>query len=286
MPSIFEPSPAAAGWPRYQHIILDCDSTLCAIEGIDCLAAQPDSRQRVIQLTNAAMNGQLPLAEVYGRRLELISPTHSAVRELASRYIRSLVPGARHAVTGLLAQDCEVYIVSGGLQEPVTELGVSLGIPASNIRAVEIEYDQLGGEWWRSQPLDSSQRTEQCYLAYRHSELAESNGKASIISQLLEGKSGTSLLIGDGVSDLLARNSVDLFVGFGGVESRTQVRQNAPVFIQSSSLLPLLALGLGSRAFYKLDASLRATVVEELKSHPLFFNRKILEKHFNDSFLN
>jgi len=286
MSSIFEPTPAAAGWPRYQHIVLDCDSTLCAIEGIDCLAAQPDSRQQVVQLTNAAMNGQLPLDEVYGKRLELIAPTHSAVKELAATYIRSLVPGAREAVAGLLEQECDVYIVSGGLLEPVTELGVYLGIPAANIRAVEIEYDQLDGEWWQSDLAASTSHNQQCYFAYRHSELAESNGKASIITELLSGKTGASLLVGDGVSDLLARNAVDLFVGFGGVESRPKVRENAPVFIQSHSLLPLLALGLGSKAFYKLDHNLQRAALKQLKTEPPIFNRKILQRHFTDSFFN
>lgn len=284
MSSIFDSSPSAAGWPCYQHIIFDCDSTLSTIEGIDHLAAQPDTKQSIVALTNAAMDGDLPLDSVYGKRLELISPSRKAVQGLAQRYQDNIVPGAREVVQNLIEIGCDVYIVSGGLIEPVKEFGVSLGIPAANIRAVEIEYDQLSGHWWQNEPGASANLKDQRYLAYRHSDLAESDGKAKIIGQLIRNKDGASLLIGDGISDLMARNAVDLFVGYGGVVTRQKVMRSAPVFIQTISLLPLLAIALGDRKFYKLKKRLRDAVIELLKEQPPLFNRKILAQHFFSSF--
>lgn len=284
MSSIFDSSPSAAGWPSYQHIIFDCDSTLSTIEGIDHLAAQPDTKQSIVALTNAAMDGEVPLDSVYGKRLELISPSRQAVQALAQRYRDNIVPGAREVVRNLLEIGCDVYIVSGGLIEPVKEFGVSLGIPAPNIRAVEIEYDQLSGHWWQTEPGASAHQNDQRYLAYRQSDLAESDGKAKIIGQLIQDKGGASLLIGDGISDLMARNAVDLFVGYGGVVTREKVMQSAPIYMRTISLLPLLAIALGDRKFYKLKKKVRDEVMVLLKEQPPLFNRKILKQHFFSSF--
>ncbi|MEJ2176360.1 MAG: HAD-IB family phosphatase [Gammaproteobacteria bacterium] len=284
MSSIFESSPAAAGWPFYQHIIFDCDSTLSAIEGIDHLAAHPDTKQRIVALTNAAMDGEIPLDAIYGKRLELISPSRQAVQQLAQHYQTHIVPGAREVVSGLINLGCDVYIVSGGLIEPVKEFGISLGVSAANIRAVEIQYDQLSGNWWQNEPVSPEQLKNQRYLTYRQSDLAESDGKARIIDQLIRGKKGASLLIGDGISDLMARNAVDLFVGFGGVVARQKVLHCAPVFIQSKSLVQLLAIALGDRTFFKLNKNLRDAVSADLEKRPPVFNRQTLRQHFESCF--
>ena len=66
--------------PRYRTVLLDCDSTLSAIEGIDELAVQ--CREEVAALTDAAMRGLIPLEEVYGRRLELVRPTRAGLDAL------------------------------------------------------------------------------------------------------------------------------------------------------------------------------------------------------------
>ncbi len=281
MQSIFDPAPAASGWPAYQHVIFDCDSTLSAIEGIDRLAAEPDTRERIVALTNAAMDGRVGLNQVYGERLSLIAPTRRAVRDLASAYRENLVDGAAEVIAALAATGTDIYIVSGGLLEPVREFGVQLGVPAAHIRAVEVDYDELGGRWWDAA---SDASGDQAYLAYRHGELAESHGKAAIIDGLLKGQNGASLLVGDGTSDLLARNAVDLFVGFGGIAARDRVRAEAPVYLSAPTLLPVLALALGHRRFYKLDTDLRDRVLTSLASHPPHFNRQVLARRFAASF--
>lgn len=285
MSSIFESSPAAATWPRYQHVIFDCDSTLCAIEGIDELSEQPQTREQIVNLTNAAMDGEVPLDKIYGERLSLIAPTRQAVKDLAVKYRSKMVADAGRVVSTLLDAGREVYIVSGGLIEPVREFGVSLGIKASNIHAVDIEYDQLGEQWWCRDLLSGGGDDQSRYLAYRYSELAISDGKDRIIQHLLAGKGGASMLVGDGVSDLLARNSVDLFVGFGGVVCREQVRNTAPVYLLTSSLLPVLALALGHNDFYKLDSALQEEVLAVVRNQQPVFNRQVLANHFSQSFL-
>lgn len=281
MSSLFEAVSASAGWPFYQHVIFDCDSTLSTIEGIDILASDPQTQKKVIELTDAAMSGATPLDEVYGKRLELICPSRKAVRLLSQAYLRCAIADAKLTISELQRIGCEVYIVSGGLLEPVREFGIALGVAASNIRAVDIEYDQLDGEWWR--PNANAQ--DQSYLMYRHSDLAESHGKAAIIRDMLKQKQGASILLGDGVSDLLARNAVDLFVGYAGVAARERVCKEAPLYINNLSLLPMLPLVAGSRRFFKLEASLRQKCIDCVRINPPIFNRKVLERNFLGSFL-
>ena len=59
---------------RYASVVLDADSTIAGIEGIDWLAARhgAEVRRAVESLTTQAMNGQVPLESVYDRRLAVI----------------------------------------------------------------------------------------------------------------------------------------------------------------------------------------------------------------------
>ena len=56
----------------FDVICFDCDSTLSKIEGIDELARRVCLGEEMSKLTEAAMNGELPLEAVYERRLIMI----------------------------------------------------------------------------------------------------------------------------------------------------------------------------------------------------------------------
>src|SRR5690606_25880766 len=64
---------------RDKLIFIDCDSTLSSIEGIDELARLrgPEIFEACANMTNRAMDGEIPLDSVYGARLELIQPTRA-----------------------------------------------------------------------------------------------------------------------------------------------------------------------------------------------------------------
>ncbi|HUS94783.1 MAG TPA: HAD-IB family phosphatase [Patescibacteria group bacterium] len=230
-------------WPPFQHIFFDCDSTLTTVEGIDALADAAGKGWRVSVLTEAAMNGQLDLEEVYAKRLEAVRPTRGQIRAIRQIYKQNIVPDSVETIGAMQHLGLQVYIVSGGLAEPVIEFGNYLGIPRQNIRGVGIEYDQLSGEWW--QQVDEEQNPNEQFMTYNDDPLVVSDGKALIIQEFLRNTTGRSLLIGDGVSDLLASHAVDLFVGFGGITSRPKVRAESPLFIKSPTLAPLLAIALG-----------------------------------------
>ena len=275
-------------WPPYEHIFFDCDSTLTTVEGIDALADASGKSWRVGVLTDAAMSGNVNLEEVYAKRLRTLKPTRGQVKAIRQVYKQNVVPDAMDLMAALQFLDHQVYIISGGLAEPVHEFGRYLGVPPENIRAVGIEYDSLSGEWWYSQ--DEQPNISERYLAYEEEPLTVSDGKAHIVNQILAGRNGRSLLIGDGVSDLLAGSAVDLFVGFGGVVERRQVREGAPVFITSPSLAPLLAIAAGPAALRQIENTsfrpLLKKAIDNITEGAIEFNDRQLEERFYRAWRN
>jgi phosphoserine phosphatase len=241
-------------WPPYDHIFFDCDSTLTTVEGIDVLAKLLGKGWRVRVLTEAAMSGDVELEEIYAKRLRTIRPTLGQIRALRQIYKQNIVADAPEVIAALQSLGQQVYIISGGLSEPVADFGTYLGVPRSHIRAVGVEYDQLSGKWWQSLDDESPNPSER-YLSYEGVSLTVSDGKARIVREMLDDQMGRTLLIGDGVSDLLAGSAVELFVGFGGVTVRDEVRERAPAYIDSPSLAPLLAVAAGPASLQRLAGS-------------------------------
>jgi phosphoserine phosphatase len=243
-------------WPITDLVLFDCDSTLTSIEGIDELAglvaseSEPDSGQQVAlnvaALTKRAMEGDVPLEAVYGLRLGSVNPTQAQVNHISSIYRQTSVPDGRAVIEALQTLGVDVFIVSGGLIEPVRDFGIWLGVPAENIFAVDMEYDQLAGKWWRYWEQPGGQNPRANYLSVGSSPLTGTRGKNRIISQIRALHPGRAMLIGDGLSDLEASEEVDLFVGFGGAVYRQRVAQESQVYITSLSLSPVLPLALGS----------------------------------------
>jgi phosphoserine phosphatase len=236
--------PVWANWPGYDYIFFDCDSTLSTIEGIDELARQKGRLREVKQMTDAAMEGEIHLQSVYDRRLELLCPTRAEIRALEQCYRQTLVADAWQVIQALKWVGKEIFIVSGGLLAAVRPFGEWLGIPAQNIRAVEVHYNHLSGQWWDYQQDRWGQRPDVEYLDPEDTPLIESQGKADIIRELRQGRPGRAMLVGDGMSDLAARPAIDLIVGFGGVIIRQKVVEEADIFIKCKSLAPVLPLAL------------------------------------------
>ncbi|RME48450.1 MAG: haloacid dehalogenase [Caldilineae bacterium] len=229
-------------WPPFEYLFFDCDSTLSAVEGIDELARAKGLFEAVRRLTDAAMEGEVHLESVYDRRLQLLRPSRGEIRRLERLYRETVVPDARPVIAALRRLGKHVFIVSGGLYPAVRPFGEWLGVPAENIRAVEVAFDALSGEWWDYRRDRWGERPDVRYLRHEAGPLAQSHGKADVVRRLKGNRPGRSMLIGDGVSDLAARPAVERVVGFGGVVARPAVVARADVFIAANSLAPVLAL--------------------------------------------
>ena len=203
---------------KYRIVFFDVDSTLVTIEGIDILAA---GNPEVVRLTEAAMNGDVPLDEVYGRRLEIIRPNRAAIAALSKTYLDSLVPGAEETIETLREAGCIVHLITAGIEQALLPLANRLVVP---LRAVALQFDAEGN-----------------YLRYdRRSPLARSRGKEIAVRDIRARTKGNAAFVGDGVSDLEAKPAVDLFIGFGGVHTRPRVRENAEVFVAGPQLTDVL----------------------------------------------
>jgi phosphoserine phosphatase len=267
-------------WPPYKHIFFDCDSTLTAVEGIDILAESSGKQWRVEVLTQAAMDGELDLEDVYAKRLRALNPSHQQIRDIRRAYKRHRVEDAKVLIAALQELGHQVYIISGGLLEPVREFGVFLGVPAEHIRAVSVTYNELSGQWW----VEGNEQ----YMAYEDGALTVSDGKAEIVEELLGAKHGRTLLVGDGYSDLLAGRAVHLFAGYGGVVQRQLVLEQAPLYLQSTSLAPLLPIAAGPAAIRRLigtsHEALSRKALDLIRAGAIRFNDERLNAKFSAAF--
>ncbi len=206
----------------FDVICFDCDSTLSKIEGIDELARRVGMGVEIAKLTDAAMNGEFPLEAVYERRLALINPNKASIDWVAELYISEIVAGVKEVFSSLLAQGKNVHIISGGLRPAILPLAAYLGLPENNIHAVDVYFDETGA-----------------YAGFDHtSPLARTGGKAEVVASL---KTALPLvMIGDGKTDLEAKEAGAYVIGFGGVVDRAIVRENADFYSTDSSLLFVL----------------------------------------------
>jgi len=240
---------AAGRHLSFQQVIFDCDSTLTTVEGIDELARLKGQTETIADLTSQAMDGKIPLEQVYAKRLELLQPTRAELVRVGRIYRRTLVPHAEEVISALQLAGVDVFIVSGGLKAAVLDLAASLKVPADHVHAVAVEMDQLQGEWWdylRHQYGNPDER----YLDFAPTPLAESSGKLDVV-QAIAGKKRT-MMIGDGSTDLVTQKAVRLFVGFGGVERRQAVVDGAEVFLEGPGFEAVLPLALSTRAAEKI----------------------------------
>ncbi len=259
----------------FQRVIFDCDSTLVTVEGIDELARLKGQTEHIAELTRLAMDGKIPLEQVYAERLELLRPTRAELLGVGRIYRRTLVPQAAEVVTALQAAGVEVYIVSGGLKAAVLDLAEFLNIPAGRVHAVSVELDQLSGIWWEYARHQYAGNPEERYFAFAPTPLAESTGKAAVVRALAGEK--RAMMVGDGSTDLAAKEAVRLFVGFGGVESRPAVREGADVFLSSPGLAAILPLALSPHGVEKLPPSLLPVFeagLQEIRAGSILFQNQ------------
>ncbi|MBV8544167.1 MAG: HAD-IB family phosphatase [Acidobacteria bacterium] len=193
-----------------RFVFFDVDSTLVTIEGIDVLA---DGNPAIAKLTDAAMNGEIPLDQVYAKRLEMIRPSKDRVEQLGALYVRSLVDGAKETIAALQDNGVIVHLVTAGIEQAIRKLADALNV--RSVHAVKLAFDAEGN-----------------YKDFdRRSFLTRPGGKELVVRDIRARSHGKAAFIGDGVSDLEAKPAVDLFIGFGGVVVRPRVKENADLYV-------------------------------------------------------
>lgn len=208
-------------------IFFDCDSTLSSIEGIDELGRAQGSEifKQIEDLTNQAMDGTVPISEVFGRRMAIIQPDRATADAVAAQYIETVTPGTRELIASLKADGWTPVILSGGFEPLIRPLAKELGI--DHVEAVPLFFDSNGN-----------------YAGYGEDYPTTRNGgKPEIIAEWQKSLlPAVTVMVGDGVSDLETKSSVDLFIGFGGVVERAKVKQSADLWVTSMADLKAVKL--------------------------------------------
>jgi len=206
-------------------LLLDCDSTLSAVEGIDELGRLrgADIFAQVERMTAEAMDGGIPLETVFARRLDLIQPTRAEVDGIAAKYLATAEPDAPEALRRIRDAGWTVAIVSGGFTEAILPLARALGI--DRVYAVGLRFDAAGNY----AGFDIAAPT------------ARSRGK-NTVAQRLRAELGADevVMVGDGASDLEVKGDADRVIGFGRYAVRAKVKAGADAFITRLADLPPL----------------------------------------------
>ncbi|MEX0908646.1 MAG: haloacid dehalogenase-like hydrolase [Gemmatimonadaceae bacterium] len=213
--------------PRFSSVILDVDSTLSGIEGIDWLAARRglEVGREVARLTAEAMAGERSIEEVYGARLEVVKPTRPELAELAEAYWKKAAPGAAEAIERLGAAGVRLDVVTSGLRDAVAPFAARLGLPAERVHAVVCWFDERGD-------FASFDATEPLVLQ---------GGKRTVAEGLQ--LTPPVLAVGDGMTDAEIRPVADAFAAFTGFARREAVVAIADFTVGSFAALERLVLG-------------------------------------------
>lgn len=212
---------------RFSSVVLDTDSTLSGIEGIDWLASLrgPVIERRIARLTEDAMQGVTTLESVYGERLKVVKPTFLEVTQLGQAYLQEMAPLARESLASLREAGIQLVIVSGGLRQALLPLARELGLEDETVHAVRVFFDERGN-----------------YAGFdERSVLTQQAGKRETVAQMTLKR--PILAVGDGMTDMEIEPVADAFAVFTGFIRRESVVRRARYELQSFDQLKELVLG-------------------------------------------
>jgi len=205
----------------YKNIVFDCDSTLTKIEGLDEIARRKGLLDRVREITAAGMNGDLLFSQSLRNRLEIIQPSLEDLKWLGQRYVEELVSDATVVIDELKIRGLNIFILTGALLPAVEVLADYLKIDRANVSAVGFRGVT---PFQRIIPINLD------------------TFKVNFVQQIK--KTGSTVLVGDGLVDYEAGKSVDLFIGFGGVVRRERLKELSSIYVEEPRLQPILDIVL------------------------------------------
>ena len=212
----------------FDHVFFDVDSCLAGIEGIDELAQLHNCTEEIGQFTQAAMNGEVELEEVFEKRLDIINPRIEDLEIIGQKYIETVTHHAPEVIGFLQGIGMNVWLISGGYDEAIFPLADYLQIPRVRVMANHLYFN-----------------TDGTYLGFdKMNPLCRQFGKKECIARLKVAGviQGTTAIVGDGISEVETKGIIDLCIGFGGHVARENVRTTADIFVRDKTLVPLVPI--------------------------------------------
>jgi phosphoserine phosphatase len=205
-------------------VVLDVDSTLIEQEVIDLLAARAGAGDRVAEITDRAMRGELDFAASLEERVALLQGLPVGVLAEVGAELR-LTTGARELTDAVHAAGGLVAAVSGGFHELLDPLADRLGLDRWRANRLGVADARLTGRV-EGPVIDAAAKAE----ALR--EWADEAGVPA----------GRTVAIGDGANDVRMMRAAGLAVAFC---AKPAARAAADVVLDTRDLalvLPLLGL--------------------------------------------
>ncbi len=126
-------------------VILDMDSTLIREEVIDLLAQHAGVGEQVVEITERTMRGEIDFSQSLKERVGLLAGLSTNVFDQVRNEI-SLSKGAQEMVDTLHAHGHKVAVVSGGFENVIRPILVSLEIDFFRANQLEVDKDVLTGK--------------------------------------------------------------------------------------------------------------------------------------------
>jgi phosphoserine phosphatase len=218
------PSNGTAGTSARILVVLDVDSTLIHDEVIELLAEHAGAGERVAEITERAMRGELDFEQSLRERVATLRGLPESVFVDVARRIR-VTDGVPELVAAVHGAGGIIGVVSGGFHELVDGLSDRLGLDRWRANRLEVAHGILTGNV--DGPVVDA--------AAKESALREWAQDAGVPMH-------RTVAIGDGANDLRMMRAAALSVAFC---AKPAVRAAADVAVASrdlSQVLPLLGL--------------------------------------------
>ena len=203
-------------------IVSDMDSTLITIECIDEIAAGVGLKDKVAEITERSMRGEMDFAQSLTERVALLEGLDEGVLQSVYDNVLKLSPGAEYLIAECKRHDVKFLLVSGGFTFFTDRLQQQLGIDYAYANVLEIVDGKLTGK-----------------LKGR---MIDAQAKADLLRQHQEALGLTPeqvLAVGDGANDIPMLQAAGIGVAY---HAKPKTEQHADVAVRFNGLEALRGL--------------------------------------------
>ncbi|MGX7011046.1 phosphoserine phosphatase SerB [Lactococcus cremoris] len=202
-------------------LVMDVDSTLIEEEVIDLLGEKAGLGEKISEITEAAMSGELDFKEALKERVALLSGLPTTIFDEIYKEIH-LTNGATGLIETLHGRGWKIGVVSGGFHEIVDKLAVDLKLDYVFANRLAVQEGYLTGETYGT-IVDKSFKLERLKQWAKENKLDLSEVVA----------------VGDGANDIPMLNAAGLGIAFC---AKPAVKAAVAYHIDKRNLLMVLEL--------------------------------------------
>jgi len=207
---------------RKKLLISDMDSTMITVECIDELADYAGIKEKIAEITERAMQGELDFEEALRGRVALLKGLNiDAIGRCLKERVQ-IMPGAKTLVKTMRKLGADTILVSGGFTSFAKPVAEEIGFARSEANILGIEGSHLTGL------LDGP--------------IVDSSRKAEILNQSIAASGhvmSDCLAVGDGANDIPMIELAGLGVAY---HAKPKAAQAADVAVSHNDLTALLYL--------------------------------------------